>query len=152
MKDGVTPAGKTRYILICSAAYCLPVAILFALGRFSGLFWLYIGNMIFLFLMMFFVAISNWQTGAATDVLGMISSGMKMALKSIVLSCLICATLVFVFREKWLAQTPANTSGFVNMLFLNAIVVNLFAAAFGVLMGAMAAGRNKRNSRGREIT
>ncbi len=137
------------YGILGAILYSLPVVLFIATVRFADQWMLYIGNFLLLMMVFFSVIQYNRIFGGNASLSAMIMAGLKTALISIIISCLILVILYFANKDKSLLQAPGEMingkkNGLWSVLFLDATIVNVFATAFASLMAAISSKRNQK--------
>jgi hypothetical protein len=144
-----------RFAIYGALLYCIPVLYLF-LHPISDYLWLpYLGNGLFICLIIVGIIYVNHRAGGSAGLKAMIIGGMKITVLSIAISCLLILLMLICFRERLqqapIIQIPDRTNGLTSILFFNAIIVNFPSGAFASLIGAIATKRNQQTDLGNEV-
>jgi hypothetical protein len=129
------------FSLFGAIAFCLPAILWMTNPQFSGLWILYVGN----FSLMVVVFISEVVYGGKIHKPGikqLFTTGMKVALLSILLSCIVMVIASFADKSAHLLHAPANmvedkSNGLRSLLALNTLLINIFACSFAAFLAAI---------------
>jgi len=132
-----------KYGIFCSIMYCIPILVIFANSLFMNFWLLYLGNALFFCLLIFVVIYVNHSLGGSGGFRTLCIAGFKITSVSILTSCILIFLMLTAFRGS-IQQLPNipfsdKNNGMSNILFFNAIFVNLPGGALGSLVGAMSA-------------
>lgn len=133
-----------KHGLIAAIVYCVPVFVFIKHALFGDAWVLYLGNFLFLIVVVVFLIRFNDKKNDNASSVSMFAAGHLVTAIGIVMSCLICFILLVLLipgllhsgqTEKILRGTPANsihdkTNGLAFMVFANAIIGNIATGSF----------------------
>ncbi len=130
------------YSLIAAILYCFAVGVFFIRAVYADLWWLYVGNILFVIALLFGTVRVHQKLNDTPAILTMIFRGHKMILSSIAMLLPVIIVMFFVLQNANAQNSPANSKGLAFMLAINAIMVNFFAGSTGIIFGAVATDRS----------
>lgn len=142
----------SKYTIICSLAYIIPVYVFFKNEKFSELWLLYLGNSCFGCLLLVSGVFVNKKLHSSASLRSLLLPGLRVITSSIITICVLLGILGLSFRRDIVQQAPTNYNGLFIGLAINAIVVNFLLGTFAVFLGAVTIKTNQRNEKGEEIT
>jgi hypothetical protein len=152
MKEKLSLSDYYRYSVACAVIYCIPVFFFFINEKFSSVWLIYLGSVLFGFAVLISDVMVTKKLNTTSKFAAIIAAGAKIIFSSIIIACIIVALLAFIFRRHALQQKPANFDSLYLLLPLSAIVINFIAAAFCVHIGAFSLYKYETNAKGEDIT
>ena len=146
-----------KYGLVAALLYCIPLLI-FVLGTSYTQAWLlYVGNALFLGVVVVFMLAFNRERKANARSISMLVAGHIVTVVGIVISCLFAFIMLTILVPGFLEAGTAgrvltdepemmvkdNTNGMNFMIFLNAIVGNVSMGSFASIMFAFTPQRDQ---------
>lgn len=133
-----------KFAALAAIVYCIPVFFFLRDATYSSAWLLYLGNLLFLFPIMFFLIRFNQLRKQNASSVAMLTAGHIATAIGIVIACILCFILILLMVPGWLdagsadkvlQQAPANTvddktKGLAFMVFSDAIVGNVSAGSF----------------------
>lgn len=142
----------SKYTIICSLAYVIPVFFIFKNERFTDLWLMYIGNSCFTCLLLVSGVFVNKKLQSSASLRSLVIPGLRVITSSIITICILLGVLALMFRHTIIEKHPANYNGLFFALAVNAILVNFLVGTMAVTLGAVTIKTNQRNEKGQEIT
>ncbi len=146
---------------ICAIVYIIPVIFFFQNADYSSMWLLYLGNALFLMVMMYAVVALNKKFGENVKTNSLVLSGHIITLMGIGIALLLMLLLTFVYMPEIYSSAPvndpivdhrpANASKPLFMLMLSAFVGNFSAGSFPSIIIPYATKRNQKTERGNEV-
>ena len=144
MNTPFNPKPYLIYGLLAAVVYCIPVTIFLFNPEFSQGWLLYLGNLLFLFVIVAFLFAFNRKRSENASTMAMLAAGHITTVCGIVISCLLAFILFLIMvpgylgagtTDKVLTGQPANTvddktRGLSFMVFATAIIGNIAAGSF----------------------
>jgi hypothetical protein len=133
-----------RFSLLAALLYAPPMAYYLWSSRFSDIWILYIGNVLFGLVIAWFLLKFNDTRGKGASSMKMSIAGHMTAVMGIIISCIFCTILLLILApsafgdpasEDVLKNAPAQMAsskmkGLVSILFLDAVVGNFSTGSF----------------------
>lgn len=141
-----------KYSIACALAYSVPVLFFFKNETFSQLWLLYLGNGCYGLLLLLSGIFVNKTLHSSASLKALIVPGIKVIVSSIIIICVIVATIALAFKNSTIQRAPTNYNGLYYDLAVNVVIVNFLLGMFTVFVGAIAIKTNQRNAKGEEIT
>lgn len=153
------------YGFLAAVLFCVPMFIFVSSESFSKTWWLYVGNVLFLFGIVFFMIRFNKKKGEDTSTQTMVAAGHITTVTGIAISIVaaIVALLIFVpdlfssgQSDKVLENAPAGTGtgkthGMIFMMFMNAVIGNLVAGSVPSILLSYTAKKDQTKDRKSEV-
>jgi hypothetical protein len=144
MNKPFNPKPYLIYGLLAAVVYCIPVTVFLSDPEYSQGWLLYLGNLLFLFVIVAFLFAFNRKRSENAATLAMLTAGHIATLFGIVISCVLAFLLLVIMvpgylgageADKVLTNEPANitydkTRGLSFMVFATAIIGNFAAGSF----------------------
>lgn len=136
------------YAVAAAIVYCIPVAFYLNRANFGAAWLLYLGNFLFLIVIVAFLFSFNRRREENASTTSMLAAGHITTAMGIVISVVLCFILLLVFvpgifhsgtTEKVLQNAPVNTvkdktGGLSFTMFINAIIGNQCVGSFASFM------------------
>lgn len=153
------------YGFLAALLFCVPMFIFVSSAKFSNTWWLYVGNVLFLLGIVFFMLRFNKKKGEDTSTQTMVAAGHITTAIGIIISIIaaIIALLIFVpdlfnsgQSDKVLENAPAatgtdKTHGMIFMMFMNAVIGNLVAGSVPSILLSYTAKKDQTKDRKSEV-
>ncbi len=150
------------FALAAALVYCIPVFIFIQLANFTQTVLLYLGNFLLMGVITLFLFYVSRKKDDNSSALTLMMGGEITVLLSIVLACLLSLILLLILvpglfhsgdAGKFLSNAPAttiqgNTNGLAFMVFLNAVIGNLFAGSFVSIILPFSLKKEQRTEKG----
>jgi hypothetical protein len=144
MNKPFNPKPYLIYGLLAAVVYCIPVTVFLTDPEYSQGWLLYLGNLLFLFVIVAFLFAFNRKRSENAATMAMLAAGHIVTVMGIVISCVMAFLLMVIMvpgylgggtADKVLTGEPANTvydhtRGLSFMVFATAIIGNLSAGSF----------------------
>lgn len=154
-----------KFGALAAFLFCVPMVIFVASAKFANTYLLYVGNVLFLLSIVFFMLSFNKKKGEDTSTQTMIAAGHITTLTGIIFSVLVSIIAIIVFlpdvfglsgTDRVLQNAPASTGtgdthGMVFMLFMNSILGNLVAGSVPSILLSYTAKRDQTKDRKSEV-
>jgi hypothetical protein len=144
MNKPFNPKPYLIYGLLGAVVYLIPVIIFLSNPDYSQAWLLYLGNLLFLFVIVAFLYAFNRKRSENAGTMAMLAAGHIATAFGVVISCLLAFILLIIMvpgylepgiTDKVLTGEPANTTydktrGLSFMVFITAIIGNISAGSF----------------------
>jgi hypothetical protein len=154
MNEDVTISEYLKTGIACAIAYCIPGLFFFRTHTLVDSWILYIGNITFIIVLSVGTYFVHKRLHDETKMGKMIAVGMKLTIVSALFTMPFIIALYYFFSSNKIPVNPANVnaSSMLNILFLSAIVVNIFIGFIAVILVAIIYNQIPKNVKGEEIT
>lgn len=154
-----------KYGILAALLFCVPMIIFISSAKFSNTWWLYIGNVLFLLSIVFFMLTFNKRKGEDTSTQTMVAAGHMTTITGIIMSVIVAVIALIIFvpdlfssgqSDTVLENAPSTTGtgkthGMIFMLFMNAIIGNLVAGSVPSILLSYTAKRDQTKDRKSEV-
>ena len=140
MNKPFNPKPYLIYGLVAAVVYCIAVIIFLSNPDFSQGWLLYLGNLLFLFVIVAFLYAFNRKRSENAGTLAMLTAGHIATVAGIVISCILAFILLVIMVPGWpggsdkvLTGEPTSydtTRGLSFMVFATAVIGNFAAGSF----------------------
>lgn len=154
MNEDVTISEYIQTAIVSTIAYCIPAIFFFRTHALVDSWILYIGNITFIIVLSVATFLVHKRLHDQTKMGKMIAVGMKLTIVSALFTMPVIVALYYFFGSYKIPVNPANVnaSSMLNILFLSAIVVNIFLGFIAVILVAIIYNQIPKNVKGEEIT
>lgn len=153
------------YGMLSAILFCVPMIIFLSAAKYSAVWWLYVGNVLFLLSIIFFMIRFNKKKGEDASTQTMIAAGHITTVTGIIISIIVAIISLFIFvpdlfnsdaADRVLQNAPAGTGtgkthGMIFMLFMNAVIGNLVAGSVPSIILSYTAKRDQTKDRKSEV-
>ncbi|MEJ7680021.1 MAG: hypothetical protein WKG06_19615 [Segetibacter sp.] len=153
------------YGTLAAILFCIPMIIFVSSAKFSNTWWLYVGNVLFLLGIVFFMLAFNKRKGEDTSTQTMVAAGHITTVVGIIISIIVAVIALLMFvpdifnsgqSDTVLENAPSGTGtgkthGLVFMMFMNAIIGNLVAGSVPSILLSYTAKRDQTKDRKSEV-
>ena len=154
-----------RYGLLAAIVFCVPMVIFLSSSKFSNIWWLYVGNVLFLLSIVFFMLSFNKKKGEDTSTQTMVAAGHITTITGIIISLIVAIIALFIFvpdlfnagqSNTVLEDAPSQTGtgkthGMIFILFMNTIIANLVAGSVPSIILSYTAKRDQTKDKKSEV-
>ncbi len=151
--------------MLAAILFCIPMLIFISSAKFINTWWLYVGNVLFLLGIVFFMLSFNKKKGEDPSTQTMIAAGHITTIVGIILSIIVAVIALLMFvpdilssgqSDTVLENAPSTTGtgkthGLVFMLFLNTIIGNFVAGSVPSIVLSYTAKRDQTKDRKSEV-
>ncbi len=145
--------------------FCIPMIIFISSAKFSNTWWLYVGNVLFLLAIVFFLLTFNKKKNENASTQTMVAAGHITTIVGIIISLIVAVIALLIFvpdifnsgeSDTVLANAPASTGtgethGLILMVFMNTIIGNLVAGSFTSIILSYTAKKDQTKDRKSEV-
>ena len=153
------------YGILSAILFCVPMIIFVSSAKFSNTWWLYVGNVLFLLSIVFFMLSFNKKKGEDTSTQTMVAAGHITTVVGIIICIIVAVIALLMFVPDIFSSGPSDTvlenapsttgtgktHGLVFMLFLNTIIGNLVAGSVPSIILSYTAKRDQTKDRKSEV-
>lgn len=153
------------FSILAAIAFCIPMIIFVSSDNFRSAWWLYVGNILFLLSIVFFMLSFNRKKGEDASTQTMVAAGHITTALGIIISLIVAVAALLIFvpdifnsgqSDAVLENAPSQTGngkthGLVLMLFMNTIVGNLVAGSFPSIILSYTAKKDQTKDRKSEV-
>ena len=131
-----------KYSLLAAILYLIPATIFILHTKFSGIWLLYLGNMLFLIAMFGFMITYRPPTDKNTSKMYMLGSGHIVMAMGVIISLILVTIIVLVLKPAFypesvvrnITDAPPSTNGLTFSLYMDAIFGNVSAGSFASII------------------
>lgn len=153
------------YGILSAILFCIPMLIFLSSAKFSTTWWLYVGNVLFLLSIIFFMIMFNKKKGEDASTQTMVAAGHITTVVGIIISIIVAVIALLIFvpdlfgsgqSDTVLENAPSGTGtgkthGMIFMLFMNAVIGNLVAGSVPSIILSYTAKRDQTKDRKSEV-
>lgn len=153
------------YGVLAAILFSIPMIIFLSSAKFSSTWWLYIGNVLFLLSIVFFMLSFNKKKGEDPSTQTMVAAGHMTTITGIIISIIIAVIALLIFvpdifssgqSDSVLENAPSTTGtgkthGMIFMIFMNAVIGNLVAGSVPSILLSYTAKRDQTKDRKSEV-
>jgi len=153
------------YGILAAILFCIPMIIFISSANFSSTWWLYVGNILFLLAIVFFMLKFSRRKGEDPSTQTMVAAGHITTITGIVISLIVAIIALFIFvpdlfasgqSDTVLENAPSQTGtgkthGLVFILLMNTIIGNLVAGSFPSIILPYTSKRDQTKDRKSEV-
>lgn len=151
--------------ILSAILFCIPMIIFVSSAKFSSTYWLYVGNVLFLLSIIFFMLSFSKKKGEDASTQTMVAAGHITTAVGIIISIIAAVVALLIFvpdifnsgqSDSVLQNAPSQTGtgkthGLVFMLFMNTIIGNLVAGSFPSIILSYTAKKDQTKDRKSEV-
>jgi uncharacterized membrane protein HdeD (DUF308 family) len=137
-----------KYSVISALLFCITVVIFIKSEKYSATWWLYVGNVLFMLGVIYFIFSFNKKKREDASTSSMIIGGHIVTVLGIILSCIFSYVLIMFMIPGLFGSGETNTTvinapaqldtgktdGLIFMIFMNAIVGNVATGSFASII------------------
>lgn len=147
-----------KWGVIAAVVYCVLMLSFIKSDEFSSTYLLYIGNVLFLVVIAFYMLSFNKSKGENASTQTMTAAGHIATIVGIIISCIVAAIALTVFlpSPSVIEDAPAVTGtgkshGLIFMVFMNAIIGNLVGGSFASIILPFSARKDQTKDKKSEV-
>jgi len=147
------------FAIAAAIVYAIPVLFFLKLANYTDTWLLFLGNLLFLFVITAFLLSFNRRRNQDASTVTMLAAGHIAMGMGVVIACLLCFILLMILvpgifnggnADKMLADAPANTvkdktGGMTFMIFADAVFGNIVAGSSASIIFPFVLKKNQKN-------